>query len=218
MTEQVMTACRKKQCVKIVANTLGFGVPVLAVIAACCICFFSKRPIVIENPTILVFASLFVLFPVKKEPSVYLIQRIITFYLIGIVINELSPQHLQIPFLPIGISASYSTIVMSLFAIGYLVSSAKPTNGSQNVKEKTDALYGWLLAIAIITIHMAFLALLLNKFYGYGYDHDLSVLGNICLYFLLFIFLWDKLENIRFRQVISSILAVLFLAITTTVR
>ena len=213
MTEQIITACRKEQNTGAIIRALGFGFALLAVIAACWVCFFSKMPIVIENPAILVFASLFTLLPFKKRPSIRQLQKMVVFYLICVPINELSLQYFQ--FSRIGVSASYSIVVLSLCAIGYLFETAKLNNVTPEV-EKTNILYGWGLAFAVIVVNMAPVALMLNKFYGYGYDRDLSVLGNMSLYFLLFIFLWGRLENIRFRQTLSLILALFFSVVIIT--
>ncbi|MCX5637288.1 MAG: hypothetical protein NTX52_06300 [Planctomycetota bacterium] len=53
---------------------------------------------------------------------------------------------------------------------------------------------------------MALLRLALSRFYGYGYERDLSVLGNLCLYFLVFILLWESFKRPRFRQGIGLII------------
>jgi hypothetical protein len=81
---------------------------------------------------------------------------------------------------------------------------------------KTDILIGWELASLIMIAHMLLLSLILNKFYGYGYERNLGVLGNLCLYFLLFILLWDELGRYRFRLCAGLILAVFYLAVMAT--
>jgi len=210
MIEQ--TSCRKRQNSAVVTKILGFVFPLLAVIAACCICFFSKMPIAIENPAVLVLASLFILLPFKSNPSGRLLQKIVVFYLISVPVNELSSQYFQVPFALVNISASYGTVVLSLCAISFIAEIVKPANLPPKI-ESTNILYGWMVAFVIIAAHMALLAPLLNKSYGYGYEHDLSALGNMSLYLLLFIFLWGRLENIRLRQAASLILAVFFSAV-----
>jgi hypothetical protein len=51
----------------------------------------------------------------------------------------------------------------------------------------------------------------LNKFYGYGYERNLSTVGNLMLYLLLFILLWEKLGNLRFRRSAGLVLALFYL-------
>jgi hypothetical protein len=61
---------------------------------------------------------------------------------------------------------------------------------------------------------MILLTVMLDRFYGYGHERNLSVLGNLCLYFLLFITLWDKLSRVAFRQGMGFIFAAYYLAVT----
>jgi uncharacterized membrane protein len=134
------------------------------------------------------------------------------FYLVSVPVNELSSQYFQISFLPVNIRASYSTVVLLLCSIGYLVGRVNSTNRLKSDR-RTNILYGWVLALVIIIIHMVLLTLILSRFYDFGYERNFSTLGNLCLYFLLFIVLWENLNKVRFRQGIGLILAVFYLAV-----
>ena len=212
MTEQMIAACRKRRRKESVVRVFGFYLPILAVIVACCISFLSKMPIPIENPIILLLASLFILVPFKSKLSIKTLQKIIGFYLFAVLVNESSSQYFRNHFLPLDIDVSCSTVILSLCAMGFLVGRVKST-GAPRSSERTYILYSWLLVMVIIVVHMILLSLMLKNFYGYGCERNLSVLGNLCLYFLLFIFLWEKLDKLRFRQGIGLILAVFYFAL-----
>lgn len=197
-----------------VTRIIGFGLPITAVVTACWLCS-SEMPISITNPAALVLASLFVLAPFKSVTSTKLLQKIIAFYLVSVVVNELSSQYFKIPFLPFDMSISCSTIVLSLLAAGYFVGRANLCQRAESITG-TGILHGWVLALVIIVAHMVLLALMLRCFYGYGYERDLAVLGNLCLYFLLFIFLWKGLDVCRFRQAVGLILTLFYSVVIVT--
>jgi hypothetical protein len=159
----------------------------------------------VENAVILLAASLFMLAPLGSE-RLKMLQKITGFYLVSVCLNELASRHFRAFFLPAGMSVSYTAVVLLLCAIGCLVDRIYSPGRLRDL-ESRNILYGWLLVLAIAVVHILVLAPLLNKFYGYGYERDLSVLGNVCLYFLLFIFLWAKLGEIRFRQITGLVLA-----------
>jgi hypothetical protein len=168
----------------------------------------------IEKPAIMVFGAFFILVPFRPE-AVTALQKIVSFYLICVQVNELSSQYLQVSFLPSDVSISYTGVVLALCAIGYLIRRVNSKTIRRPVG-KTDILIGWELASLIMIAHMLLLSLILNKFYGYGYERNLGVLGNLCLYFLLFILLWDELGRYRFRLCAGLILAVFYLAVMAT--
>ena len=210
MIEQVIASSRKQQRIAPVVKVFEFCLPLIAIILACCVSFCSQMLIQIEKPAILMLGSLFVLAPFRSEAPATL-QRIIGFYLSSVTVNQLSSQYFSFSFLSADVSVSYSTVVLSLCAIGYSLGRLNSTNTPQ-VLGMANIFYGWVFAIAIIIVHMVLLSLILNKFYGYGYEQNLSVLGNLCLYFLLFIVLWEKLGSFLFRRGIGLILTVFYLA------
>ncbi len=191
-----------------VTGIIGFGLPITAVVTACWLCS-SEMPISITNPAVLVLASLFVLAPFKSLTSTKVLQKIIAFYLVSVVVSELSSQYFKIPFLPFDMSTSCSTIVLSLLAAGYFFGRANLHQRAESIAG-TGILHGWVLALVVIVVHMVLLGLMLRRFYGYGYERDLAVLGNLCLYFLLFVFLWNRLGACRFRQAVGLILMLFY--------
>ena len=211
MTELLTASCRKQQGIGPMVKVFGFCLPVIAIILACCLSFFSHMPISIEQPAILMLGSRLILVPFRSEAATTL-QKIIGFYLIGVPVNELSSQYFSLSFLSVDISVSYSTTVLLLCVIAYFLGRASSTNTLRDVGG-TNIVLAWVLALAVIVVHIVLLTGILNEFYGYGYERNLSVLGNLALYFLLFIVLWKRLGGLRFRQCAGLILAIFYLAV-----
>jgi hypothetical protein len=115
------------------------------------------------------------------------------------------------------IDISYSVIVLLLCGTGYVLGKLNPTKSQQINKEK-DIILGWILALSIVILHMIFLSLILSQFYGYGYEWNLGVLGQLCLYFMLFAILWNKFNVLHFRQLTGLILTVYYLTAIVTNR
>ncbi|HUT31192.1 MAG TPA: hypothetical protein VMX13_15460 [Sedimentisphaerales bacterium] len=209
MSNEIAAKCRKAAVAE-VTTTVGFCFSLAGVIAACLLCLFSKAPISVERPALLVLAALLILAPFKSQAAV-LLQRIAAFYLFAVVVNESASHYIHIPLVSDGVSVSYTAVVVLLCAAGYLPGRLN-SNRTAITDGKSDILWGWALVLGIIILHIAVLAVLLNRFYGYGYERDLSVLGGLCLYVLLFIFVWDKLGSLRFRQAVGLVLVLFYCA------
>ena len=205
MTEQDITIYHRGWRLESIANVLGFGLSLLAVVAACCICFFTKTVIPIENPAILVLASLFIIVPFKPK-TISTLQKIICFYLFGVIINQISAQYFPVSIFSVNINVSYNIVPLLLCGLGYLT-----TITMQQTVKRENISHAWITALVIITVHIIFLSLILNKFYGYGYERNLSTAGNLMLYLLLFVLIWEKLGNHRFRRSMGLVLALFYL-------
>ena len=193
---------------------LGFGLPVMAVILACGINFFLQMPIPIETPAVLVLGAVFILAPFKSEATTTL-QKITAFYLISVPVNELSSQYHLLSLSSVDVNVSYSAAILLLCAMGYLSAMKKPNSAVRNAGG-SNIIHAWAFALVVIIVHMAMLSLILKEFYGFGYEHNLSVLGNLALFFLLFIVLWKNLDGLRFRQCVGLILTIFYLVVTVT--
>jgi len=200
MKEKVIANTLKLQRLGLMLKIFEFCLPILAVFLACYMSFRSEIPIPIKKPVVLIIASFFILIPLKSKP-LRILQKIVAFYLVCVPVNELALQHFQANFFLFDINISYSAIVLSLCVLGYLLGKANSTNVLRDT-EVINIVQGWILALVIVIVHMVLLSLILKRFYGYGYERNLNVLGNLCLYFLLFTVLREKLSSTYFRQVI----------------
>ena len=111
-------------------EVLGFCLPVLSVIGACCIWQQTETAVPVEQTWVLILACLFVLVP-KKSETVVTIQKVAAFYLVCVVVNEISPRYFRLFFLPSNLRLSWSIIVVVPCAIGYFLGRAnsKRRNG-----------------------------------------------------------------------------------------
>jgi hypothetical protein len=207
MTEQIATDSVNRHATDALRNILAYSFSLAGVMVACGICFLSGTPLPIERPLILLLASLFILAPFESEVAGTL-QKITAFYLLAVPINELASQNFPVPLLS-DVTVSYSAIVLLLCAAGFLLGRINSQNDRFG-RDRKGLLPGWALAMGIIIGHMVVLTVLLSRFYGYGYEHNLTVLGSLCLYLLLFIFIWEKLADLRFRQALGLVMAAFY--------
>jgi hypothetical protein len=185
---------------------------VLAVIISMVICFFADST-TLKHPEVLILASFLVLPRFARWPSLHILQKIITFYLTAFVMSQVSTEHFQVSFRHSNFTIAYTLVILLFFAAGFILSQLGRAHRNKSFfAEEKDLLTGWIVAIICMLCHMALLALMLNKFYGYGYEHDWSVVRNVCLYFLLFLFLWEQLSKVRLRQIIAVLSIALLIA------
>lgn len=208
--ELTFAGSSKKQKLECLIKILGFGLPVLSAAIACALTFLPRWSFTIEKPLFLLASSLIVIIPFRTE-NIITLQKIITFYLFSIIVNQIAAQYFSLSIFSFNINVSYSAIILFLCAIGFILGKVSSTASAISQADKSPSIIsGWILALAIIIIHMIFLGLILKIAYGFGYEHDISVLGNLCLYFLLFLTLWQKLNELRFRQLLGLILTFFF--------
>ena len=211
MIDQVAN-CRKQLSTTHVGKACGLCLPVIAVVQACYINLSSKMPIPIEQPAVLVLGALFVIAAPKGEAAI-LLQRVVSFYLISVPVNRVSTQYFSLPFRIVEISLSQSAVILLLCAAGYFLGRVDRNDAPGDVRT-ANMTFAWLFALGLIVAHMVFLTPVLAKVYGYGYERNPSVLGQLTLYFLLFVTLWQDLGELRFRQGVGLILAIFYLVAT----
>jgi len=165
---------------------------------------FSRSSIEIKRLAILLAGSILALFNFEKSNRFSVITKIFLLYIIEMFFNQLSGRvfHIQ------SYSIHLSLVAMVPLAASFIFSKFRKSKLSS--LETNDLFKSWVAVFAVIVLHMLFLLLLLSKIYGYGYDHNFGVLANMCLYFLVFVFLWEQLENICLRRITAIILTVFF--------
>lgn len=211
MIDQTIIISKKQHRIECVLKSFAEYLPIIALVIACTFNFFSQILVSIEQPVILIFGALFILLPLRSE-AIITLQKIIGFYLFCVIVNQFSLHYFSFSFMSLNTSISYSAIVLSLCATGYILGKVNSST-TQQENEGGDIISSWILALSIVIIHIILLSLILNKFYGYGYERNLNALGNLCLYFLLFIVLWNKFDILRFRLSTGLILAIYSVAI-----
>jgi len=168
---------------------------------------FSRNSIEIKTPAILLAASVFALFNFEKSSRFYVITKIILLYIIEMFFNQLSGRFVHIR----SFSINLPLIAMLLLAVSFICSRFRK---SKIVSVDINGLLkSWAVVFTIIVLHMLLLFLLLKNMYGYGYEHNFAVLANMCLYFLVFVFSWQQLENICLRRITAIVSTVFFIVI-----
>ena len=170
----------------------------------------SETAIPVETPWVLVAGAAFGSLPLGRKSQLDIVQKIVVFYLAAVLVNELTLQYFRISLAGGSANISCSVIVMIPLALSVVLSRRRVSNFSEASAKKF--LSSWYVTGAIIAGHMAVCAVLFTKFYGYGYEHNWAVLGNLCLYFLLFVFLWSRFDSAAFRRVIGVILLIFYVA------
>jgi len=209
MIEIVTASHGKKHRLSFVSGFLGYCLPLLAVVVACCITFSCTLPVSIGRPGILVFGALFVVAPFRSE-FVNTLQKVAAFYLVAVPVNELACRYFHVSVLAVDVNVSYGAMVLALCAAGCLLGRA---GGVRGAEVRADIWLAWTVSLVVIIAHMLLLAAILGRFYGYGYERDLNVAGSLCLYVLLFLTLWKKLDAPRFRQATGLILTAFYVAL-----
>jgi hypothetical protein len=212
MKERIFIDGRKRLKARLIIKILAFCFPIIAVILLCSLSLSLLMPIPIETPAILVLGSIFALIPLRSEVIARL-QQITGFYLIAVAVNQLSSNYFMLPFLSTSVSVSYSILVLFLFSIGYFLEKIGSIHKPLNMIAG-DVLHGWLLALSIVIIHISLLSLVLHRFYSYGYERNLAVLGNLILYFLLFLVMWRKLFIPSLRRCLGLVMMIFYLVVT----
>lgn len=208
--ETVMARCERTRADSLV-TVAAACLPVLAIAAACAAAFMKGLPIVIERPSVLIAASILILLPSRRE-LVRILQSVTALYLVCVLINEAHLRYMAIPGLSPRIRISCSVVPLALLAAGYLA-DRWTTPGSDGRSLLSSLRGAWVLAGGIVVAHIAVLGLLLHRFYGYGYEQDLRVLGSLALYYLVFLGAWRPLGRPWVRRTVGLILISFYAAI-----
>ncbi len=141
-----------------------------------------------------------------------LLQKVVGLCLIAVLFSQVYAQYITISIASRRISISRSVGPFLLCVLGSVLMWRRP-HASADIADQSPLLRAWLVAFGIIIAHMVVLALLLHKFYGYGYENNLRVLAHFSLHFLLFLALWNPLGRPNARWFMGFILMGLYVII-----
>ena len=194
-----------------VLRSVGFTFNLMAVMVSSFATFFT-RPVPIERPLILLLGSFLCLFNFKKLWSLVLLQKIILLYLICILFNQLLLLFVRIPLGQTCLTFPASFWALILLLAGFVLIKAAKIDSPITARER-DLFIGWAACFGLIVSHMMLLIMMLSKFYGYGYGHNLKVIKSLYLYFSVFIFSWSQLDSVHFRQITAAVFAALYICL-----
>ena len=201
----------RKNSISLLLQITGITLSLLSVAVSSFVLFIT-RPVVIKRPVILLLASIFGLINFRKLQSLALLQKIVMLYLICVLFNQLSLQFVHFPLGQTRITFPASLGFLSLLLIGYILINRAQCNWLITTRNK-GLFLSWGTSFVIIVVHVLLLILMLKKFYGHGYEHDLNVLGSLSLYFLVFFFSWPLLDVEFFRKVSAAVFAALYICL-----
>lgn len=187
----------------------GYVCSLAGIIGVTVVCML-RGTVEIERPIVLLCGAVFILVNFRRSTSVSQLQKVVLLYLVSISFNLANLQFVKMDFGDIKLSFSSTLLPLAFLGVGYLInriSNAKRDNSKNSVFFPRSILASFVL----ILIHMLVLFLLLKRFYGYGYEHDVAVLGSLALYVLVSVFCWTIFDNIRFRQILALIFVVFYL-------
>jgi hypothetical protein len=193
------------------------GIFILTGVTIGCVFCFFKHPIPIKTPEILLLGTIFILLPLRSKSKVVTLQKLSVFYVVSVLMNELAIEYFQISFGNTKFSISMAVVILPFFLTGFIIGQPKPLNFFFKSEYK-ELIFSWVLTVAVIILHMVLLFGLLNHFYGYGFEQNMTTMGHLCLYVIVFTFLWESLSAVRPRQILGIVTGLLFLAVVITRR
>jgi hypothetical protein len=149
--------------------------------------------VIIENPLILILGAVFSVIPFKNRCRVTAVQKLVLFYLACVLINLVSNNYFKISAWQWSLNISWSVLgVVFLSGLFFWKNKALTDNDRRLSRQ---ILNSWWIILGIIAGHMAVLFLMLNRFYGYGYERDFKIMGTVSGFFILFICMWPSLAS-----------------------
>ena len=129
--------------------------------------------------------------------------------------NELMAGYMRVHLFGQRLSVSHNILILGICGIGYCLSRfayLRITNG----RDRSNSLIirGWLATFGVLALHMILLAVLLDWYYGYGYEKNPTTFGWIGMFYLLCLTLWQILGLASWRRCIQLVLIVYYVMIT----
>ncbi len=167
----------------------------------------SGNSVEIKRPVILLIGSVFALFNSKKNDKLSIIAKIILLYIIEMFFDQLSRKLVHIGTFSIHLSL----LTLIPMAVSFICSRF---HQSPLAFIDTGNLHKSCITVfVVIFLHMLFLFLLLKNIYCYGYERDLGILANMCLYSLVLVFTWQQLNQTSFHKIAATIFTFFFIVI-----
>lgn len=148
---------------------------------------------------------------VRTDKSDYtVLQSLIGTYLILVLVNEAMGLSFAVSAYGWRFYVSYGTAAVAVLIAGHCISRMSRKTADRSGEVTPWQTGGWIAAVAIIGVHMAFVSLLLYKCYGYGYGGNLPTLARILVFLFAYVALQPVLRCHAWRRVIAVVLAVFY--------
>jgi hypothetical protein len=154
----------------------------------------GKDPAIeIKRPWILLAVSLAALLPWKNK-SFSVLGKLLAVYFVCMLISQLTINKLVLGGQGVRLLLPKTVIPLFFYAAAFIQSAS---TGSIHALFKRNRLwYGlWGIMMIVLTAHMMIGWVFLKTVYGFGYEQNISVFGNIVLYLMCFVFTWDLFDQ-----------------------
>lgn len=193
------------------SSTLGISLYFCALITS--MLLVGTEPVIqIKRPWVLLTVFIAGVFPIRHQ-SFSLLQRLLLVYFVCMLISQLTMDQIILASQSYRFILPKSVIPLFLYAMGFIL---YVISGQMNHLLKRNAHWWrlWGIVSAILIVHMICLWGLLKSIYGFGYEHNIEVLGKLLLYALCFLFTWDILNQSMVRYLsLGCIIAQLLLIV-----
>jgi len=174
-------------------KAVEFVLYLLAIALACLIAAQGKISCCRSSLAILLPASLILFIPLKEELMV-VIQKVVGIYLVCVLVERAATHHFVIDISRYHVNLSFSIVIVAFYLAGHLAGRFAGRREPVRIAENKYLRWAWRLTLGLIVLHMLFLGPMLRWFYGYGYERNTAVLGQIVLFYIVFMFLWRPLS------------------------
>jgi len=176
------------------------ALPLLGISLACAMCLLTRKEIAITHPSLLVFASLILILPIRFPPG-STVRTIMALFLSFVPIDQIAGTPHTVSIFGTNLLVSLSLPVLILCAAGRCFGTSQTDN-----TRDTPLPYIATVLIGLILTHLGVLYVLLTRFYNYGHERDIPIIGHSILFMLLFLCLRDVLASTPFRRILATIL------------
>jgi len=171
-------------------------------VAACSYMSIQASSVPIPHPVGLMGVAFLLVLSMRASARAYPLLYLLTFYLVCLLVNQVNLKQGEWFLGETRITFSYGVPVLLMFLISFWLRRS----GSGSVASRPVdpfIMHGWEIGIGIILLHMAFVFLLLKRFYGYGFETDIRTLGSLFFIFLIYSLNRDLLNNSLFRGLVG---------------
>lgn len=159
---------------------------------------------------VLLAGALFAVVPVCNS-TIDVLQKVVTVYVVCFFVKQANLEYIATTLADKTVNVSWGVPIIFLCFIGNL--GHRLSSGTHIGQRDSfgNVVVVWLLAISVVVAHMLLLWSMFLHHYGYGYERDWHVMGQIGLIFLVSVLLWRVLPERWFRIYVGIALIACFL-------
>ena len=177
----------------------------------------GENTIPVRFPAFLAMASM-LLWPRFAGWTPQVLQTVVGVYLCVLPLGGIMTQSLTATLAGHTWYISWGVLVAAVTAAGHGVQWAFQRGGKRGGTPGPLAIGNWVAVLAILGVHMVFVAALLEHYYGYGYEQDVQVCGQLCLLALACWALAGTVGHVMWRRCLCGGLVLYYFALAVGMR